>query len=187
MRRTDTWAIVLFAASFATAGAIAAPPPASPVAPATAAPQYPAWATWQQKDLIVKLDPLPKRYTCNALWYRFRDVLTAIGAKPGMSILVYPCEGKADLAAKNPSVHLQFFMPELLPKPVAGWAQFKAAPKRVELGPGHPASLDTSDCNLLKQMKDSLLESLAQHIDHSDLACSSSGEGTKSFGLTLDV
>jgi hypothetical protein len=104
-----------------------------------------------------------------------------------VSILVYPCEGKADLAAKAPSVHLQFFVPELLPKPVAGWAQFKAAPQRVQIRPGHPASLDASDCDLLRQMKDALLDSLVQRIDRADLACPASGEAAKNFGLTLDA
>jgi hypothetical protein len=150
-------------------------------------PQYPAWATWAQKDLIIKLDPLPKRYSCNALWYKFRDVLLAVGAKPGISVLVYPCDGKADLAAIDPNVHLQFLMPELLPKTTAGWAQFKAAPRRVELAPGHPASLDAADCDLLRQMKADLLDSLAQHVDHSDLTCQPSKVSTKPFSLELQA
>jgi hypothetical protein len=173
--------IVTLVASLAFASAWAAAPPAPP------APQYPAWATWVQKDLIIKLDPLPKRYSCNALWYKFRDVLLAIGAKPGLSILVYPCDGKADLAAIDPNVHLQFFMPEVLPKATAGWAQFKAVPRKVELSPGHPSSLDGSDCNLLRQMKGALLDSLAQHVDHADLTCQPSKASTKSFSVELDA
>jgi hypothetical protein len=178
VRATYLSVIVTLVASLALASARAAAPPA---------PQYPAWATWVQKDLIIKLDPLPKRYSCNALWYKFRDVLLAIGAKPGPTILVYPCDGKADLAAIDPNVHLQFFMPEVLPKATAGWAQFKAAPRKVELSPGHPASLDGSDCNLLQQMKGALLDSLAQHVEHADLTCQPSKASTKSFSVELDT
>ncbi|HEY4210774.1 MAG TPA: hypothetical protein VGM84_04805 [Steroidobacteraceae bacterium] len=32
-------------------------------------------------DLIVRLEHLPKRYSCDDLWYRFRDVLRALGAR----------------------------------------------------------------------------------------------------------
>jgi hypothetical protein len=177
--RTGPWVIVTLVALVAAASARAAEP-ASP-------PQYPAWATWMQKDLIIKLDPLPKRYACNALWYKFRDVLLAMGAKPGLTVLVYPCEGKADLASRDPSVHLQFSMPELLPRAVAGWAQFKAAPRRVELGPGHPASLDAADCDLLRQMKGALLQSLAQRVDHADLVCQLANASAKGFSLDVEA
>ena len=178
VRRGYLWLLVTLVASLATTSAGSAQP---------SAPQYPAWATWEQKDLIIKLDPLPKRYSCDALWYKFRDVLQAIGARPGVSILVYPCEGKADLAVLAPSVHLQFFMPEVLPKATAGWAQFKAAPRKIELAPGHPASLDNSDCDLVRQIKDALLDSLVQHIDHADLTCQPSKASTQSFSLELDA
>ena len=181
VRAAYSVAIVTLAAALALARVEAAAPAASAV------PQYPAWATWAQKDLIIKLDPLPRRYACNALWYKFRDVLLAIGAKPGISILVYPCDGKADLAVIDPNVHLQFFMPEVLPKATAGWAQFKAVPRKVELGPGHPPSLDASDCDLLRQMKGALLDSLAQHVDHADLTCQPSKASTKSFSVELDT
>jgi hypothetical protein len=169
--------VTLVASLAASSAGRAQPPP----------PQYPAWATWEQRDLIIKLDPLPKRYACNALWYKFRDVLQAVGAKPGMSILVYPCEGKADLAVLAPSVHLQFFMPVLLPKATAGWAQFKAAPRKIELAPGHPPSLDNSDCDLMRQIKSALLDSLVQHIDHAALTCQPSKASTQSFSLELDA
>jgi hypothetical protein len=175
---TGPWVPVTLVALVAAASARAAEP---------ASPHYPAWATWTQKDLIIKLDPLPKRYACNALWYKFRDVLLAMGAKPGLSVLVYPCDGKADLASRDPSVHLQFSMPELLPRAVAGWAQFKAAPRRVELGPGHPASLDAGDCDLLRQMKGALLESLAQRVDHADLVCQPANASTQGFGLDVEA
>jgi hypothetical protein len=179
VRCSIAWVSGLCVALVAVGVTVAAQPAPGP---------FPAWATWTQKDLIVKLDPLPKRYACNALWYKFRDVLLAIGAKPGLSVLVYPCEGKGDLAARDPSVHVQFFMPEVLPHAQAGWAQFKAAPKSVELGPGHPASLDASDCDLLRQMKGALLDSLVSHIDKASLACQpASGGSTPSFGLKLET
>ena len=39
-------------------------------------------AEWVRHNLIVKLHDLPKRYSCNDLWYRFRDILLDIGARP---------------------------------------------------------------------------------------------------------
>jgi len=49
---------------------------------ATSAPTPPAEpAQWRTYDLLLQFRDLPKTYSCDDLWYRFRDVLLTLGAR----------------------------------------------------------------------------------------------------------
>jgi hypothetical protein len=61
-------------------------------------------AEWMPHDMIVKLRDLPKRYSCNDLWYRSRDVLLAIGARPNVQILTHRFESALGPNARSPRV-----------------------------------------------------------------------------------
>jgi len=128
-------------------------------------------AIWTSHDLIVGLDHLPKLYSCDDLWYKFRDVLRAIGARSDMRILPYRCGRRLGSLAYSPQVHLHFSIPQTLSRTQASLADLNAAPRTVRLEPGHPASLDASDCELLRQMKDGLLAALPDRIVSFHLAC----------------
>ena len=167
--------IVLAMAAGAALGAV---PPAARTVP----------AEWRNYDMLVDLHDLPHRYTCDGLWYRFHDVLLAIGARPDMKILAYRCDAPvAAQAARSPRVQLQFALPESLSPSQARWADLRVVPTRVRLGPGHPASLKNGDCELLHQMKDALLGSLAQRVVSFDLACAAPAVGAWSYGVTVQV
>jgi hypothetical protein len=158
-----------------SAGAATPPPQAGP-------------ATWRPHDLIVDFRSLPQRYSCDNLWYKLRDVLLATGARPDMTILVYRCErGLTQARARSPSAHLQFSMPELLPAGQRRWADLDATATTVRLTPGHPASLTNSDCELLRQIKDGLLSSLAQRIVSFDLACAAPPSKRWAFNVTVQT
>ena len=145
-------------------------------------------ATWRPYDLIVDLHNLPQRYSCDDLWYRFRDVLLAIGARPDVKILAYRCERSlADGNARSPRVHLQFFMPELLAASQAKWAELEATPTTVRLAPGNPASLLSTDCELLRQMKDGLLASVSQRLVSFNLACAAPQSIRAPFSVTVQA
>jgi hypothetical protein len=144
---------------------------------------------WRSYDLIVDLHNLPHRYSCDDLWYRFRDVLLAIGARPDIKILAYRCEhGLGDANARSPRVHLQFFMPELLAAGQEKWADLDATPTTVRLAPGHPASLLNTDCELLRQMKDGLLASVSQRLISFNLACAAPPQSSHApFSVTVQT
>jgi hypothetical protein len=97
-------------------------------------------AVWHRHDLIVSLSHLPQRYSCDNLWYKFRDVLLALGARPNMKILVYRCGARAGTLAYSPRVHLQFAMPELLNRAQARWGANRRRAGNCALvpGPGRP-------------------------------------------------
>jgi hypothetical protein len=128
-------------------------------------------AVWTQHDLLVSFDHLPVLYSCDDLWYKFHDVLLAIGARPDMRILAYQCGKGVGQLAHSPQVHLHFFIPQAVRGAAARWADVNVEPRTIRLAPGHPSSLKASDCELLAQMKDDLLAALPDRILKFNLAC----------------
>jgi hypothetical protein len=140
--------------------------------PGSAAPVSPGHpAEWTPHDLIVSFEHLPRIYTCTDLWYKFRDVLRAIGARPDMRILVYQCGPKLGPPAYSPKAQLHFFIPQALQPSQVRWADVNAEPRTIRLEPGHPASIKSSDCELLRQMKDGLFGALPDRVIDFNLAC----------------
>jgi hypothetical protein len=144
-------------------------------------------AAWRHHDLIVSLHDLPKQYSCDDLWYKFRDLLLALGARQDSTILVYQCGKRAGDLARSPSVHLQFSTPELLAHSQAGWADITAEQQTIRLSPGQPASLRDSDCELMREIKDELLPETAERIVSFDLACPASQPGHWPFSVTVQA
>jgi hypothetical protein len=128
-------------------------------------------AVWSAHDLIIRLEHLPKVYSCDDLWYKFRDVLLAIGARPDLKVLAYQCGLKLGSLAFSPKVHLYFFIPEAFGRTRARHPELHAVPQTVRLTPGHPPSITAADCELLRQMKDGLLSVLPDRVLSFNLAC----------------
>lgn len=144
-------------------------------------------AEWRPHDIIVDLHNLPQRYSCDDLWYKFRDVLLAIGARPDVKILAYRCGPQRGDLAYSPSVHLQFSIPALLDPAHARWADIDAAPQTIRLTPGQPGSLHDSDCELMRQIKDGLLAALPEKIVSFNLACAAPPSRRWPFSVTVQA
>jgi hypothetical protein len=147
-----------------------------------AAPAAPEAARWRPYDIMVDLRGLPKRYSCDDLYYKFWEVLWTIGAGSNMKILTYDCErGQAGPAqhapSRSPRVELQFSLPEALHGGEARWADLEAVTRTIRLEPGHPGALDSSDCALLDQIRITLLPALPAHIVGYRLECAAPGRG----------
>jgi hypothetical protein len=128
-------------------------------------------AVWTVHDLTVHLNHLPKAYSCDDLWNKFHDVLLAIGARPDLTIVTFRCGPRLAQLAYSPEVRLHFSIPQPVSPTPDGWADVNVKPQTVRLEPGHPASLDATDCELLRQMKSSLLAALPNRIVGFRLAC----------------
>ena len=134
---------------------------------AQATPQAAPPAAWVAHDLNIDLHNLPGRYSCDDLSHKLHDVLLVLGARPDLKILTVRCER----GSRSPSVRLQFSMPELV-KPTSSRELFiDATAATIRLEPGHPASLNETDCELLHQIKDRLLSPLSLHVVSFNLAC----------------
>jgi len=141
-------------------------------APIAAQPQL---ATWMEHIMLVKLQNLPKNYSCYDLWYKFRDVLQKIGARPDWKITTHGCFFSGDAPARSPQVELRFYLPQALSPAQARWADVKAVSRTMSLraGDGGSHGLDNSDCELLKQINDELLPALPVHVLDARLDCGS--------------
>jgi hypothetical protein len=139
-------------------------------------------ADWSSRALIVDLRDLPKGYTCDELWYKFRDVLLAIGARPDVKILPYQCGA----SSHSPKVQLEFSIPKVIASDDARGADMQAAMKSIRLEPGAPAHLNDQDCDLLKQIQDTLLRSIGDAVTDGRLTCKAPlSASSPPFALTV--
>jgi hypothetical protein len=153
------------------------------ISSAQAAPQAAQPAVWVAHDLNIDFHNLPGRYSCDDLWHKFHDVLLVLGARPDLKILTVRCER----ASRSPSVRLQFSIPELVkPTPMRGMV-INAAATTIRLEPGHPASLNEGDCELLRQMKDRLLAPMSQRVVSFNLACSAPPSRGARFNISVQT
>jgi hypothetical protein len=165
-----TSVIVLLAAS-ATAGA------------ATAEHSQPA--IWAAHSVIVDLRNLPQRYTCDELWYKFKGVLTTLGARPDMKIIPYRCERALGAGGYSPKVQLDFAVPRLVNDKNARWADMQVSRKSIRLEAGTPGRIDAHDCELLNQIRSTLLHYLGATVTEFNLACQAPQSLQSPFGITV--
>lgn len=152
------------------------------VAPATAPAPVPA--EWRTYDLLVQFQDLPKTYSCDDLWYRFRDVLLTLGARAFMTLTPYDCGYVGGGEARSPRVQLKFQLPQPLHGADTRYAEMSAVDREVRLAPGTPHSLQTGDCELMKQLQGTLLAALPVKVTSATFSCSGPDAA---FALTLQA
>jgi hypothetical protein len=153
-------------------GVMSALPAALALAAGPALPLPATPAEWMPHELIVNLSDLPRAYSCNDLWYRFHDVLLAIGARDER-ILTYDCRDSGAHAHASPRVELKFQLPTALAGADTRFADVSATTTTVRFAPGSPSSLSAEDCELMRQLTAGLLTTLDLHADakfHCDAA-----------------
>jgi hypothetical protein len=163
----------------ALVAAAAAAPARAAVAGAAGSP-----AEWRSFALIVDFTDLPRRYTCNELWYRLHDLLLAIGARPYPQIDTFHCGTTPAASSRSPSVQLQFQLPRALAAADARYAQFPVISTTVRLAPGTMRSFTAQDCELLRQLGTLLLPELPVHRVGAGLTCPG-GAARQSFALEV--
>ena len=169
-------AVALAAATQALA---ATAPTATPAATAAPAP-----AEWRTYAVLVDFTALPRTYSCDDLWYKFRDVLLKLGARAYMTITPYQCGVRGGGEARTPKVEVKFQLPQPLHGDAVRYAEISAGDETIRLAPGSPRSLGADDCELVRQMRQGLLAALPVHVTSSDFRCSGAAE---SFTVTLDA
>ena len=141
-------------------------------------------AQWRSYDLLVPFHDLPKTYSCDDLWYRFRDVLLTLGARAYMTITPYDCGYVGGGEARSPRVELKFQLPQLLHGEDTRYAEMSAVSREVHLAPGAPHSLQAGDCELMQQLQETLLAALPVKVTAATFSCSGPGA---TFALTLQT
>lgn len=158
--------------------------PASAWAVAAAPAAVPQPAVWQTYNMIVDLDHLSRTYTCDELWYVFDGILLRLGVPiDSLNVLPYRCSRTRSGDQRSPRVQVRFRMPRVVHGAAVKWAQLHAVRRRITIRPGEPKTLKHADCRLLRQIRQTLLESLPVQVVRSDLHCAQGGQ----FGLTVQA
>lgn len=150
----------------------------------TAPPITSTPAEWKSYDVLVEFRKLPRTYSCDELWYKVRDVLLKLGARAYMTITPYDCGSSRGGEARSPRVEVKFQLPEPLQGPATRYAQTSVRQQAVQLAPGSPGSLKSDDCELMRQLQETLLAGLPLHVATAAFSCTSGGG---SFALTVDA
>ncbi|HET9107401.1 MAG TPA: hypothetical protein VFN79_09425 [Steroidobacteraceae bacterium] len=142
-------------------------------------------AIWRTYDMIVDFQGLPRTYTCDQLWYEFRGILLRFGAPPaGINILPYDCSPTPAGDLRSPHVEVRFQLPFLLQPGVTG-APIHATEGTVRLSPGQPKTLHASDCQLLKQIRQTMLASMPVKVAAEHFDCAAPAPRSGRFWVTL--
>jgi hypothetical protein len=137
--------------------------------------------------MIVNLQNLPRTYTCNQLWYEFHGILLRLGAWPySVNILPYHCSPTPSGYLRSPDVEVRFQLPIFLSSTVKS-APAEAIERTVRLAPGEPKTLQSSDCQLLRQIEQMLLGSIEARIDEDHFECSAPPPRAAKFNVTLSL
>jgi hypothetical protein len=141
-------------------------------------------AEWRTYDLLLDFQDLPRTYSCDELWYKFRDVLRKLGARAYMTITPYDCGYLGGGEARSPHVEVKFQLPQPLQGAATRYAQISVFKQPVRLAPGAPRTLLTSDCEFVRQLQGTLLAELPLPVTVADFDCSAA---PASFALTVDA
>jgi hypothetical protein len=136
----------------------------------------PQRAYWAPHDEIDYLDNLPRTYSCDELYYKYRAVLLRLGARPDMTIYTYGCSGSKGAAADRPHVDLTYTIAEPIPPQFNSNSTLRARPETVEIGAGNPKVLSQSDCTLMDDMRQTVLSSFSKDIEVRGSRC---GQGRR--------
>jgi hypothetical protein len=147
-------------------------------------------AVWVPREVLVQLHHLPKRYSCEALQRKFRDLLRVLGAQHDVRVLAYGCGADSGAGGYSPAVHLHFEIPRVVQGANLSWADFDAnrtnvLPQTIRLRPGSPAAFDGDDCALLRQMKTALFPALSIHVVNYRLACQAPPSAQSRYDLSI--
>lgn len=129
-------------------------------------------SVWVPHDVMVVYRDLPKPYSCDALWYKVRDILRAAGAWKAVSITPYDCKPDTNGDGRSPQLEVRFLTLRTVSPENVRWAQTQAVSETVVLKPGNPQSLARGDCKLLKQTNENLLSLIPNlHVVDQQLQC----------------
>ncbi len=155
-------------------------------APAASAAARPA--LWRTFDMIINLQNLPRTYTCDDLWYELHGIVLRLGAWPySINIVPYHCSPAPSGTLRSPDVQVGFQLPFFLTGVAAKSAPAQAVERTIRLSPGEPATLHSSDCQLMQQISQTMLASLPVRMDDQHFDCSGPPRRAANFDVTVTL
>lgn len=143
-------------------------------------------AVWTAKELRFVFMGFTSRYSCDGLRDKIRVILKDFGARDDMQVTESPCSGPLGRPTKFPGVSIKINV--LQPASDAADSGAVAAHwQRVELpGPGD-AVRQAGDCELVEQVKQSILPLFATRAVHYHSTCVPNQLSIGGTSLTADV
>jgi hypothetical protein len=121
-------------------------------------------AVWTPKELLFIYQGFTTRYSCDGLRDKVRSILLELGAREDLKITETPC---SELGRPDPFPGVRIKMSVLQPagdqSAAAGTQSVPAHWKRVDLTPGRDAVSAAGECELIEQVKQSILPLFATH------------------------
>ncbi len=187
-------AVLVLGALLATGAAGAQPTAVTAGGPAARAPATDGAAIpaqWRSYDVLLDFQHLPRSYSCDELWYRFRALLLQLGARAYMSITPYHCGYLGGGEARSPQVEMKFQLPYLLQGSAAKrYAELNVVTQTLRLAPGQPPPFTAADCELMRQAQEQLFSMVPLRVTASSFKCRGtpgSARDRPSFVLTVDA
>jgi len=153
-------------------------------APAVLAATSSSPARWRSYNFLVEFHDLPRTYSCDDIWYKVRDLLLRLGARPSMTITPYACGFRGGGEARSPSVEVRLQIPEAVAGSETRYADTAVSEQPVRLAPGSPSSLQSGDCVFMRQLQEKLLAGLPVHVTGAAFSCTAAAN---SFALTVEA
>lgn len=115
-------------------------------------------AVWTPKELLFIYQGFTTRYSCDGLRDKVRSILLELGAREDLKITETPC---SELGRPDPFPGVRIKMNVLQPagdnSAAAGTQSVPAHWKRIDLTPERDAVSAAGDCELIEQVKQSIL------------------------------
>jgi hypothetical protein len=183
-RRWQRWSLPLVCAGLlASRGALAAD-----TADSAAAGQS---GSWQPHSYEFHFMGFTSTYSCDGLADKLQLLLRLVGARS--DAMVTPlCARGTGVPDKLAQASLKFSTLQLADAnaPGAAASSPQSAPgvwRHVELAPRHPFELQSGDCELVEQFRDTLLPMFATRNVNNQVTCVHHQESGSNFDLSFDV
>jgi hypothetical protein len=125
-------------------------------------------AVWKEQEIEFAYLSLDVAYSCELMEARITMLLRHVGAADDVEITMLPCTGY-DRPQRRLQITARFST--LVPADEGVVDIVKAAWSEVELGKGHPRSIDDSDCELLKYFQKYLLSTIEHEVIEGTTGC----------------
>jgi len=138
------------------------PPPNYQPPPPTAGGEPPLAAVWTAKELRFTYMGFTAKYSCDGLRERIRSVLLKLGARPDLQVSQGPCAAPLGTPTPFPAVTIKMNVlePASSAHSVNGSAPPQVVPahwQRVDLTGSNDAVKEAGDCEVIEQIKHSIL------------------------------
>ncbi len=128
-------------------------------------------AVWKHQDVEFGYISLDVAYSCELMEARIKMLLRHVGAGDDVDVTVTPCTG-FDLPQRRLEISAGFST--LVPAGEGDVDRVTAEWSEVQLGKGHPQSIDDSDCELLQYFQKYLLSTIEHEVIEGTTGCSAS-------------